>query len=99
MTNPNVQLLERARQQLDALSTRRTRTQVRLETEQAALQKARDEAQAQYGTSDVEELRKLLARIQLETRTAWDNFDTACKKAEQTLNDIDAALNAGSKAT
>ena len=97
MTNPNVQLLERARQQLEALSTRRTRVQVKLETEQAAFKAAQQEAVTLYGTADIEELRKILSKNQQSAREAWENFDKACKKAEQGLNDIDAALNAGAK--
>jgi protein subunit release factor B len=99
MTNANIQLLERARQQLDTLSTRRTRLQVRLETEQAAFKKAQQEAMDLFGTSDIEELRKKLTAHQQEARDAWEKFDRDCKKAEQNLNDIDAALNAGAKAT
>lgn len=99
MTNPNIQLLERARQQLEALSTRRTRIQVKLETEQAAFKKAQEEAMSLYGTCDVAELRKILSKNQQDAREAWESFDKSCKKAEQGLNDIDAALSAIAKAS
>lgn len=92
MSNPqktSVQILDEQKKRLAALQERRTRLQVRLETERKALQEAQEEAQALFGTSDLDALRALYRERQADNDRKVVDFVMALDDIDQRLGDIE----------
>lgn len=88
-TKSSTQILEESGKRLAALAERRTRAQVRLETEKRALEEARAEAKRLFGTDDVEELRKLFRASQEDNDRKVVEFVLALDDVDQKLGDIE----------
>jgi len=92
MSNPqktSVQILDEQKKRLANLQERRTRLQVRLETERKALQDAQEEAQALFGTSDLDALRALYRERQADNDRKVVDFVMALDEIDQRLADIE----------
>lgn len=92
MNNPqktSVQILDEQKKRLANLQERRTRLQVRLETERKALQDAQEEAQALFGTSDLDALRALYRERQADNDRKVVDFVMALDEIDQRLADIE----------
>lgn len=92
MSNPqktSVQILDEQKKRLANLQERRTRLQVRLETERKALQDAQEEAQTLFGTSDLDALRALYRERQADNDRKVVDFVMALDEIDQRLADIE----------
>lgn len=89
----SVQILDDQKRRLAALQERRTRVQVRVETERRALQETQAEAQAQFGTSDLEALRQLYRDRQSDNDRKVVEFVMALDEIDQRLSDIERQIN------
>lgn len=96
MTQPqktSVQILEEQKKRITALQERRTRAQVRIETERKALQEAQAEAEALFKTSDLDALRALFREQQSENDRLVLELVMALDDLEQSLSDIERQIN------
>lgn len=91
-TKSTVELLEDGKKRLAAMTERHTRIQVELETTRRQLNEAKLEAELEYGTSDLGQLRELYKQRETENTTAvseflqaLDDLDTTLRKTEQAL--------------
>ncbi len=89
----SVQILDDQKRRLASLQERRTRVQVRIETERRALQETQAEAQAQFGTSDLEALRQLYRDRQSDNDRKVVEFVMALDEIDQRLSDIERQIN------
>lgn len=89
----SVQILEEQKRRLTNLQERRTRVQVRLETERNALQTAQQEAVAMFGTADLDALRALYRERQSENDRRVMEFVMSLDDIEQRLADIERQIN------
>ncbi len=89
----SVQILEEQKRRLANLQERRTRVQVRLETERNALQTAQQEAVALFGTADLDALRALYRERQSENDRRVMEFVMSLDDIEQRLADIERQIN------
>ncbi len=85
----SVQILDEQKKRLSALQERRTRLQVRLETERKALEDAQAEALAQFGTSDLDALRALYRERQADNDRQVMEFVMELDEIDQRLGDIE----------
>lgn len=86
------QVLEEQKNRLANLQERRTRIQVKLESERKALQDAQAEAQAQFGTSDLAELRAMFKERQEENSRKVIEFVMSLDEVESSLTDIERKI-------
>lgn len=87
-----VEKLEDQKKRLASLQERRTRAMVRLEAEQAALAKAKEEAVATYGTSNLAELRALYQAQINDNEMKVLEFTLSLDEVEQQLADLERQL-------
>ncbi len=85
----SVQILDEQKKRLATLQERRTRLQVRLETERKALEEAQAEALAQFGTSDLDALRALYRERQSDNDRKVMEFVMELDEIDQRLGDIE----------
>jgi hypothetical protein len=87
-----VQLLDEQKKRVVALQERRTRVQVRIETERTALAAASAEAMALFGTSDLTALRQLYRDQIAENDRAVMEFMLEVDGVEQQIADIERQI-------
>jgi hypothetical protein len=87
-----IQTLEAQNKRVASLQERRTRVQVRLETESTALAAARTEAIAQFGTADLAEIRKQFQDKSAENSRLVAEFTVALDSVDQQLSDIERQI-------
>lgn len=92
-TKTPVEILDEQKKRLGVLQDRRTRAQVRLETERKALEEARAEAVRLFGTNDLEKLRELYRTSQDENSRKVVEFVMVLDDVEQKLTDIERQIN------
>lgn len=93
-TKTAAQLLEESKLKLNRLAERRTRAQALLEAERQRLEEARAEARAEFGTDDLEALRKLYAERSAENNAKVFEFMDSVETAERQLADVERQLAA-----
>ena len=91
-TQTAVEQLEQSKQRLESLKTRRQRAQVQLEAGRQQLAEAQREAQELYGTSDLGELKKILAKQEADNTSALGEFQKAVTEFEGFIGRIEEAL-------
>lgn len=84
--------LEQLKKRLDALTARRTQAQVKLEAARQQYAEAVREAQANYGTSNLDELRAILVRQEEANNAALADFTRGLDEFENFIQRIEAAL-------
>lgn len=87
-----VQRLEQLKQRVNTAATRATRVQVQLETARQQHAEAIKEAQRDYQTSDLDELRTKLVSAETENTRAVNDFELAVEEFEKFVTRIEAAL-------
>lgn len=85
-------LLEQHKKRIEQLAARQTRIQVQLETARAQYAQAVEQAQAAYGTADLDALRNLLAQKVKANNEAVQAFVQAVEEFDAHLSRIEAAL-------
>lgn len=85
-------MLDAQRQRLATLQDRRTRAQVKLETDREALKQAQAEAEASFGTSNLEELRALYTKRITEDEQVVMDFILSLDVIESALSDIERQI-------
>ena len=89
----SVQILDDQKKRLASLQERRTRIQVRVETERRTLTEAQQEAIALFDTADLDQLRKIYReRQELNDRVVVE-FVMSLDDIEQKLGDIESQIN------
>lgn len=89
----SVQILDDQKKRLASLQERRTRIQVRVETERRTLTEAQQEAIALFDTADLDQLRKIYReRQELNDRVVVE-FVMSLDDIEQKLGDIERQIN------
>lgn len=89
----SVQILDDQKKRLASLQERRTRIQVRVETERRTLTEAQQEAIALFNTADLDQLRKIYReRQELNDRVVVE-FVMSLDDIEQKLGDIERQIN------
>lgn len=88
----SVEILEQQKKRLRALEDRRTRAQVRLESERKSLVEAQEEAKKLFGTDNLDELRELYKRRHTENDQKIMDFVLALDDIEKSLSDIERQL-------
>jgi hypothetical protein len=83
------QVLEEQRKRLQSLQERKTRLEIKLETEAKALADARAEALTEFKTSELDELRALYHKVQEENGQALVAFILELDSAESALADLE----------
>lgn len=91
-TQTAVEQLEQSKQRLESLKVRRQRAQVQLEAGRQQLAEAQREAQSLYGTSDLGELKKILAKQEADNASALSEFLKAVTEFEGFIGRIEEAL-------
>jgi hypothetical protein len=91
-TKSAAQLLEESKLKLNRLAERRTRAQALLEAERQRLEEARAEARAEFGTDDLEALRRLYAERNAENNIKVLEFMDGVEAAERQLADVERQL-------
>lgn len=86
------QLLEESKAKLTKLHERRTRAQTLLDAEAKRLAEARQEAEREFGTSDLEALRKLYAERSSENNCKVLEFMDVVENTERQLADVERQL-------
>lgn len=89
----SIEILEEQKKRLAALQERRTRAEVRLETERKALEEARAEALRLFGTNDLDALRNLYRERQDDNDRKVVEFMLALDTVEQKLSDIERQVS------
>lgn len=87
-----VEQLEQSKQRLESVKVRRQRAQVQLEAGRQQLAEAQREAQELYGTSDLGELKKILAKQEADNTAALGEFQKAVADFEGFIGRIEEAL-------
>lgn len=87
-----VQQLEQLKQRVEALATRSTRAQVQLETSRQQYAEAVEQAERDYKTSDISELREKLASAEIANAKAVEDFAHAVAEFEKFIERIEHAL-------
>lgn len=91
-TQTAVEQLEQSKNRLESLKARRQRAQVQLEAGRQQLAEAQREAMELYGTSDLGELKKILAQQEAENTGALSEFQKAVGEFEGYIGRIEEAL-------
>ena len=86
------QQLEAGRKKLEALRDRRSKAQARIEEARRVLAEAQAEAQKEFGTSDLTELREMYTRQSSENDRKVLDFVGAIQFAEEQLQDVERQL-------
>lgn len=89
----SIEILEEQKKRLAALQERRTRAEVRLETERKALEEARADALRLFGTNDLDALRNLYRERQDDNDRKVVEFMLALDTVEQKLSDIERQVS------
>lgn len=84
--------LEQLKKRLDALTTRRTQAQVKLEAARQQYAEAVKEAKDNYGTAELDELRAILVRQEEANNAALAEFTRGLDQFENFISRIEAAL-------
>lgn len=84
--------LEQLKKRLDALTTRRTQAQVKLEAARQQYAEAVKEAKENYGTAELDELRAILVRQEEANNAALAEFTRGLDQFENFISRIEAAL-------
>lgn len=84
-----VQILEDQKRRLAGLQERKTRAEVKLETERAALAAASEEAMTLFGTSNLDDLRQIYKDRGAENDQKVMDFMMALDAVDQQLSDIE----------
>lgn len=87
-----VEILDESKKLLAQLTEKRTRAQVRLETEKQALEAAKAEARQLFGTDDIEELRRMYATRQADNDRKVAEFVMGLSEAETKLADVERQI-------
>jgi hypothetical protein len=93
-TKSAAQLLEESKLKLNRLAERRTRAQALLEAERQRLEEARADARAEFGTDDLEALRRLYTERSAENNIKVLEFMDGVEAAERQLADVERQLAA-----
>jgi len=88
-----VEKLEDGKKQLHLLIERRTRIQVQLESAKTQLKEAQVEAELDYGTANLADLRELYKQREEQNNAAVDAFIQSLTELELTLKQTETALN------
>lgn len=92
MSTTALEQLEQLRKRLDGLTARRTAAQVKLESARQQYQEAVAEAQANYGTANLDELRAILVKEEERNSAALADFVRGLNQFEEFLTRIENAL-------
>lgn len=92
MSTSALEQLEQLKKRLDGLTARRTAAQVKLESARQQYQEAVSEAQANYGTSNLDELRAILVKEEERNTAALADFLRGLNDFEDFLGRIEKAL-------
>jgi hypothetical protein len=84
--------LQRLRQRAEDYNERRQRALVEAQAAEAALQEARREAEERFGTSDLAQLKQLLAQTQASNAERLRAFAAELEAQEKALGEVEAAL-------
>lgn len=87
-----LQQLDALQRRVEQLNTRRTRAQVQLETARQQHAEAVKEAERDYKTHNLDELRTRLVSLETENTKAVADFALAVEKFEQFIERIERAL-------
>ncbi|GBG14452.1 ATPase [Novimethylophilus kurashikiensis] len=87
-----VEQLEQGKKRLESLTVRRQHAQVQLEAGRQQLADAQREAMERYGTADLAELKRILARQEADNERALGEFQTSVAEFEGFISKIEAAL-------
>lgn len=90
--SPAAQRLEEAKARHRQMIERRAKAQADFEAAERQLKEAREEAEREFGTGDLTELRKLYADRERENEQSVDQFVNALNQGEAALQEAEAAL-------
>lgn len=86
--------LESLRKEYEELHRKKIETDTTLQNLKERLEELRKEAEAKYGTSDVEELKTLLAQWRKENARKVAEYKEHIRSIKEALDEIDAASEA-----
>lgn len=86
------QILEESKARHQALAERRQRLQVELEAAARQLEEAESEAEREFGTRDLNELRELYAKREEENERKVSEFVSALDALEASLAEVERQL-------
>lgn len=92
-TSASVDILNEQKKRLGGLQERRTRAQVRLETERKALEEAKAEAIRLFATDDIDALRKMYRERQDTNDRLVLEFVMTLDNVEQALTDLERQID------
>lgn len=92
MASTALEQLEQSKQRVERANSRRQRIQVQLEAARQQYTEAVKEAEAAYGTADLNQLRTLLAQQEADNEKAILEFVRAVNEFEGFIARIEAAL-------
>ena len=92
MAQPALEKLEQATQRVASANTRRLRIQVQLEAARQQYAEAVKEAEAAYGTADLNKLREILTKQEADNAQAVGEFVKAVDDFERFITRIEQAL-------
>jgi hypothetical protein len=73
------------------LETKKIQTEANIKTLEAELKKLREQAQKSYGTSDLEELKKLLQKRRQENETLVAEYEQHIQGIQERLGEIEGS--------
>ncbi len=92
MSKNALELLEQAKQRVEGANTRRQRIQVQLESARQQYAEAVGEAETNYGTADLAQLRAILVKQEADNEKAIMEFVHAVNGFENFIERIEKAL-------
>jgi hypothetical protein len=88
----DIQEFEELRQRYERLKEERTRAETRLDEARKQLEELRKEARKQWGTDDLDELRKKLLALQAENERKRKDYQASLDAIESGLRKIEQGM-------
>jgi chromosome segregation ATPase len=88
-TTSKSQPIDELRRRYDDLNNKRVAAETRLDQTQKALEQLKTEAQEQWGTSDLAELQKKLAKQQADNDSLRQSYEASLAQIETSLKEIE----------
>lgn len=100
-SNSSEQNIEELQRRYTDLNTRKIQAETNQKNAQKQLKALKQQAKKEYGTDDVEELRKQLKKMKSENERKREEYQTSLNEIEQKLAKVDEeyAASAGASST